>query len=166
MVPSCVRVENMKILMRLDLKSYGSKGAIKGVLETQFEAMTRCNVAWLRLHPNAPLLYRSGVRYKNDPYKPKYCRIATEDWADIPSILRKGYDDCESLSSWLAAEMRVRKRHSVGLGRVPAASVVLRHTSAKNLWHAIVMDRATGRVWDPSRALGMTRHMRPKGVVR
>jgi hypothetical protein len=160
-----VCVEIMNILMQIDLKSYGSRKAIKAVLETQFEAMTRLNMAWLKLHPGAPLLYKSGVRYKNDPYKPKNSRITTENWSDIPSIIRKGADDCESLSSWLAAEMRVRKIHSVGVGKRPGAVVALRHTKAKNLWHAIVYDRVTGRIWDPSRALGMSRHPRPKGVT-
>ena len=156
----------MNILMQLDLKSYGGRSGIKAVLETQFESMTRVNVAWLRLHPRAPLLYRSGVRYKNDPYKPKYCRIATENWADIPSILKKNNDDCESLSCWLAAEMRVRKSNSVGTHRVPSACVVLKHTSAKNLWHAVVLDRSTGRIFDPSLRLGMSRNARPKGVIQ
>lgn len=155
----------MNILMQLELKSYGGKNGIKAVLETQFEAMTRVNMEWLRLHPRAPLLYQSSVRYKNDPYKPKYCRIATENWSDIPTIIRRGHDDCESLSCWLAAEMRVRKISSVGTHRVPSASVVLKHTSAKNLWHAVVVDRSTGRLFDPSLRLGMSRSARPKGVV-
>lgn len=156
----------MKILKVLDLAAYQhpsgcpqrSKAIRKKVLETHFEALTLSNCAYLASNPDAPLIYESGVVYRRDPINGmKSCRIVSELWSDIPAILAAGWQDCESLSAWLAAELRVRAPNSVGTERRPQAGVMLKATRYKNLWHAIVIDRATGERFDPSRRLGMGR---------
>ncbi len=156
----------MNILLKIDLASYARPGDPrrsrlfkKLVLETHFEAMTRANVVWLKAHSRAPLLYRSGVRYERDPRKCDAAgRCITETWLDYPSLLRRGAEDCESLSAALAAELRVRVHNSVGVKRRPAATVVLKTTRKPGLWHAVVKDLATGEIFDPSRKLGMGKH--------
>ena len=111
------------------------------ILECLFEGWTKINCAWLASHPTAPRLYTSGVIYR---------RETPEVWKDIPSILEDGCDDCEGLSCWLAAELRVRDN-------ITNARVVLIEQPTRlqrRLWHAVVKD-PTGRTWDPSRRLGM-----------
>ena len=128
----------------------------KSVLETYFEAITRSNVAWLLLNRRVPNLYDSGIFYERDPDR----GVVAELWLDVPAILQRGYDDCEGLSCWLAAEMRARENNSVGTKRVPTAACWLKRTRVPGSWHAIVRDAATGQTWDPSRVLGMGQRRR------
>lgn len=161
----------MNILMQIDLSAYKvgdrkrSKTLQKMVLETYFEAMARVNAVFHKAHPNAPLLYDSGVVYKNDP---KRCnrrgQCVSELWLDYPSMLLRGSEDCDGLSAALAGELRARAPNSVGPNLRPAASVRLKTTRTRGLWHAIVVDLATGEVFDPSRKLGMGRHRRKRNA--
>jgi hypothetical protein len=152
----------MNVIQRLDLASYRmstpkkSKAVVKAVLECHFEAITLSNVAWLNLNPDAPNLYDSGVRYRRDPER----ALVAELWLDVPNILRRGFDDCEGLASFLAAELRAKEDNSLGKRRYPAAAVWLKPTRIPGSWHAIVKDHETGQLWDPSRALGMGRNRR------
>lgn len=150
----------MKAMVSLDLDGYrvGRSTAERGhmvrsLLETWFEAMTRSNAAWMALNPRSPLLYRSGVRYRRDPAKGPLG--ITELWLDAPAILRREYDDCEGLASFLAAELRVRSPNSIGMQRRPMACVKLKTTRYPGLLHAIVFDPQTNTIFDPSKALGM-----------
>ncbi len=142
----------MKIIQYFDFEAYDleTKRATlifqKRVLETLFEAQTLIGAAWLKRNPEAPLLYASGVYYEREG--------APERWYDIPSIIRRGRDDCEGLAVYLAAELRTRSPNSVGKKRRPCACVVLKHTR-KGIWHAVVEDKTTGEFFDPSRKLGM-----------
>jgi hypothetical protein len=147
----------MKALVVLDLPNYrigafapAERGRI-AALETMFEALTRINMAWLKSH-KAPLLYQSGVRYRIDPERGDIGEL----WLDAPSILARGFDDCEGLSSFLAAELRCKPQNSVGSRLYPAACVRLKKTRMPGMLHAIVYDPETRQVWDPSRALGMS----------
>lgn len=117
--------------------------------------MTMTNVVYLmsKLGRTAPLLYASGVVYERDPEQEEF----SERWSDIPTILKDGFDDCEGLSAFLAAEMRVRAPNSVSPHKHPTAAVVLKRTRRRGMWHAVVEDKTTGERWDPSRQLGMNR---------
>lgn len=119
----------------------------KGLLELYFEAQVRANMMWLSLNPDTPLLYKSGVEYATEG--------TPELWLDIPAIMRQGFDDCEGLSCWLAAELRMRDVNSVGDKRRTAAVVVLKQTKRRGLWHAVVDDKEDLQRFDPSRQLGM-----------
>jgi hypothetical protein len=147
----------MKALLNLDLPNYRLAGDEEksGILrirtlETLFEAMTRIGMAYLMSH-RVPLLYESGVRYRRDPTRGDIGEV----WSDIPTILKDGYDDCEGLAWFLAAEMRTRGPNSETKNKVPAATVRCKTTSMPGMLHAIVFDPTSGRVWDPSRRLGM-----------
>ena len=124
----------------INLPSYPAS-VQKPVLEGLFEGWVLANCAWLQAHTRAPGLYASGVIYR---------REEPEVWKDIPSILEDGCDDCEGLSCYLAAELRVR--HGV---RSAAVRLIEQPTrTRRRLWHAVVSD-AAGKIWDPSRRLGM-----------
>lgn len=153
----------MKCLVNISLDDYRvgnsveARGRlIQSLLETWFEAMTLTNCAWMLATPKSPLLYHSGVRYQRDPDRSP--GGLTELWLDAPSILDRGADDCEGLSSFLAAELRTRSPNSVGRQKRPAAAVRLKTTRTPGLLHAIVIDLQTGEIFDPSKMLGMGRN--------
>jgi hypothetical protein len=104
------------------------------VLEGLLEGVTTANHILLS-RGGFPLLYRSGVRYRREP---------TERWLLVPGILRRGWDDCEGLASWRAAELRIYG--------VPARVGIVPGRAAK--WHAVVV-LPEGGIEDPSRKLGM-----------
>ena len=125
----------------IDLQRYPARVQAP-VLEVLFESWVKLNAVYLLAHPSTPRLYQSGVIYR---------RESPEVWKDIPSIIEDGCDDCEGLACWLAAELRTRDK-------ITGAKVRLaeQHTTTRRrLWHAIVFDPLSKRVWDPSRALGM-----------
>jgi len=64
-----------------------------------YEALVRANQEELKAHKQIPLIYESGVVYKQEP-------AGHEDWADIPTILKARWGDCEDLGGWLCAELR------------------------------------------------------------
>lgn len=150
----------MKALVQLDLPNYQIAADEKASallriasLETMFEALTRINQAWMATHP-CPLLYKSGVRYRRDPARGDIGEV----WLDAPTILDAGFDDCEGLSSFLAAEMRTKGPNSVTRQRVPQAVVRLKTTRLPGMLHAVVYDPVSRRIFDPSRALGMNKN--------
>jgi len=109
------------------------------------------NIAWLKVYPQTPLLYQSGVIYK--PEKRRVNRDGTvieygEDWQTIPYVLYNGFGDCEDLGAWRAAELRVR-----GIKALP--DIKVRHLP-DGAWRAHVRVRLpNGRIEDPSAKLGM-----------
>ena len=123
----------------LQLKKY-PRAEQAAVLETFFEEQTRANMVYLLAHPNTPRLYNSGVKYQREG--------TPEIWKDIPTALRDGWDDCEGLAAWLAAEMRV-------LDGRKGATVKLIRQGKRRYWHAIVEDVLSGEKFDPSKKLGM-----------
>ena len=152
----------MNALLCIELGSYrigsgrlAKRDATIAILEGWFEAMTRTNSIWLLSNPDAPLLYESGVRYRRDPDRAPL--DITEIWMDIPNILKTGHDDCEGLSSFLAAECRVRAPNSLGPRKRKLAGVRLKITKTPGLLHAQVYDPETNEIFDPSRKLGMGR---------
>jgi hypothetical protein len=146
----------MKALCILDLPNYriGSNEKKSGLfriraLETMFEAVTAINMAWMLANRPAKL-YEAGVRYKRDPQRGDIGEV----WCDAPTILQQGFDDCEGLSSFLAAEMRLGPNSETSQA-VPGACVRLKTTRWPGMLHAIVFDPVSRRTWDPSRRLGM-----------
>lgn len=104
------------------------------LIEALLEGVTVANHILLSRTAYPPL-YRSGVRYK---------RETLERWYLIPQILKRGGDDCEGLSGWRAAELRL-------LG-IPARVTVVKGSRAR--WHAVVL-LPDGSLEDPSAKLGM-----------
>lgn len=84
-----------------------------------------------------PALYDAGVRYKTEP---------REVWRHALDVVNEGWGDCEDLSAYRAAELRVS-------GEDPGAAVRTFQTGHRR-YHAVVM-RGDGTLEDPSRVLGM-----------
>lgn len=133
-------------LIGFKLSSFGSSIPFnRRLLTILLEALTEANVAILRTFGSrVPDLYRSGMRYRRES-------IGQEDWCDIIELLRLGYGDCEDLSCWRAAELRVRhgdkgaRAFVRGPRRLPGG-VMMYH---------IQVQRGDGRIEDPSLLLGM-----------
>jgi len=110
--------------------------------EAALEGLTRVNVGLMCGDDGPegvglPSLYESGVRYKNEP---------RDVWRHAVDVAREGWGDCEDLSAYRAAELRVS-------GEDPDAAVSL-YRSGPNRFHAVVR-RGDGTYEDPSRVLGM-----------
>jgi hypothetical protein len=110
-----------------------------------------------------PLLYDSGVRYKEDP-------PGEENWKDILAVLKDGHADCDRLVAWRVAELRamfgipaepiikwqqVPKNVMISLGHpehmVPPEGISMVHVCVG--WPGWQHDESL--VEDPSKALGM-----------
>lgn len=111
-------------------------------LDAALEGLTALD-AVLIARRGLPRLYRSGVRYHREG-------VGREEWQNAEQVLVAGAGDCEDLAAYRAAELRVREGE-------PARARVYRSGLGK--WHAIVQ-RADGRIEDPSRVLGMSRRRR------
>lgn len=153
--------DGIKIL--LDLEGYNGKSDeyVLAYMKPFLNAVTAANVMYLKRHPRTPLIYQSGVKWRRenipvvasfDEPNPnvhwKDCRFI-EIWKDIPAILRDGADDCEGMTCWRAAELRVRFNR-------PMARPILRVRNRPNgsrLFHIVVGDGEARE--DPSRILGM-----------
>jgi len=110
--------------------------------EAALEGLTRVNERLLAEPgvdgaPPLPRLYESGVRYKTEP---------RDVWRHAADVAREGWGDCEDLSAWRAAELRVS-------GEDPDATVTT-YQSGPNRYHAVVR-RGDSTIEDPSRVLGM-----------
>lgn len=110
--------------------------ARSAAFDAALEGLTRLD-AELMQRGNYPPLYQSGVRYKNEP---------RDVWRHVDDVTKEGWGDCEDLSAYRAAELRVS-------GEDPDASVCT-YQSGPSRYHAVVR-RGDGTLEDPSRALGM-----------
>jgi hypothetical protein len=111
-------------------------------IQSCLKALTLHDIDWLRLHPETPSIYTSGVRYEEEP-------PGQDDWADIAECLRLRKGDCEDFGCWRAAELRVK--HRIAAGPVSTR----RNRPRGGLLYHIQTKYPDGRVEDPSRRLGM-----------
>lgn len=102
----------------------------------------------LRRNPELPPVYAAGIRYQQPPHTV---------WRYPHDILRDGWGDCEGLSGWRCAELRVS-------GADPDASV-LAYRSSPTRFHAVVA-RGDGWIEDPSIVCGMREHWGMPWTVR
>jgi hypothetical protein len=111
------------------------------VLRLLVEALTAANAGYLRLHPETPWLYASGVSYaEDDEWR--------EGWTDIPETLARGVGDCKDLVAWRLAELRVRARETA----LPLVS--FERVGHRVKFHVRVR-RSDGCIEDPARELGL-----------
>ncbi len=115
------------------------------------EAMCAINLLHLR-QQRYPKLYESGVVYRREN--------GTENWLDIPSVIKAGWGDCEDLVFWRVAELRKE-----GVKAAPFAK--WRRVNGVFKYHALVRRFGPGRdhfgrwvaardwLEDPSVRLGM-----------
>ena len=115
------------------------------------EAMCAINQLHLR-QKRYPKLYASGVVYRRED--------GTENWLDIPHVIEAGWGDCEDLTFWRVAELRIENVKAAPFAKWRLVNGVYKY-------HALVRRFAPGRdhfdrwvsssSWleDPSRRLGM-----------
>jgi len=111
-------------------------------LRAMLLSLMHLDMLYLRAHPEVPPLFKSGVRYAEEP-------PGQEDWQDIPTTLKLGWGDCEDLACWRAAELRVR--HNI---QAEPTFIWKLRPNGGYLYH-ILVKYPDGRIEDPSRTLGM-----------
>lgn len=114
------------------------------ILYILLDALVKIDELWLRYKPSIPLLYRSGVRYQQEP-------PGVEDWCDIGEVRRQGFADCEDLAAWRVAELRVK----FGINARPYVKKPRVIRNGRVLMYHIQVLLPDGRIEDPSRKLGM-----------
>lgn len=127
----------MSTLARIPLRS---RADILGALASHVDACVRD----LQRSPRPPI-YQAGVRYRRDD--------PGERWQLPSETAAQGGGDCEDLASWRCAELR--------LGGESCRVVVLR--TGPRVLHAVV-ERASGKIEDPSKRLGMGRARAREGL--
>ena len=87
-------------MLRIDLRVTTSDDVDSRdrVLKILLWSLIKLNLEYLRMNPNTPMLYRSGVRYIRE-------KEGEEIWPDIGACLRMGGGDCEDLAAWRTAEL-------------------------------------------------------------
>lgn len=103
------------------------------------------NLAWLMARRGrVPPLYRSGVRYRREPWQG-----ILEEFASIPVVLARGWGDCDDLACWRAAELS-----ATGVPAVPVVRETPQSRPGARAWH-VTVQRQDGATEDPSAILGM-----------
>lgn len=111
--------------------------AIQGLLCCLIEL----NVLFLRMFPNAPKLYDSGIVYDR-----------TDVWDTIPALYGRRYGDCKTLSCALVAERSVAGRRAIPVFRwLPNVDV---NSPYHVNYHILVLSEFGWE--DPSKVCGMT----------
>ena len=105
-------------------------------LRALLDCMIEMNKGYLRLHPETPGLYQSGVKYAR-----------TTLWEPIPALYARRMGDCKSLACARVAELQMK--------RVPCEAVFRFYTHPNGVkdFHILVQ---TPKGWeDPSKKCGM-----------
>ena len=110
------------------------------------DALVEVNRLYLRTH-YVPPVYKSGVRYKQEPEDGK-----PEEFAAIPMVLVRGWGDCDDLVSWRIAELR-----NAGENAKVRLKWAFDPIRGARMYHVLVR-RSNGQVEDPSKRLGMGNH--------
>lgn len=133
-------------------------------LKRTLEALVEYNRMYLQAHRGVPLLYQSGVRYREEPARHAVLVMQTagfsgrvEEFASIPAILARGWADCDDLAPYRAAEL------IEVFGEPAGIRVDWQPTGSGRLFHITVrrVDPKTGQlhdkspIEDPSAKLGM-----------
>lgn len=126
--------------------------AVPRAIEAAVEAL--CGLNYQLMHIAAlggggfPELYRSGIVYRREP-------IGEEHWQTATELLRNGLGDCEDLSAYRAAELRM-------LGEPAGVAIV---PTRRGSFHAVVR-RGDGRIEDPSKILIVLEQIREQERLR
>lgn len=111
-------------------------------LRVLLETLTRIDMLYLAKHPQTPDIMDAGILYMEEP-------PGQEDWQDVATSIAMGLADCEDLSAWLSALLRLQ-------GQSKAFSDFSHHVMPNGayLYHIFTRDQL-GRVLDPSKWTGM-----------
>lgn len=123
------------------------------VLNAALEATTLANQAMLangEAEPISELINRGHVKWKPEPF------TDGEHFDLSDTVHRRGWGDCDDLSSALSAELRES-------GRDPGARAIVQRSGPK-LWHAVTQ-LSDGSILDPSEAAGMKKKASVNGYA-
>jgi hypothetical protein len=142
------------------------------------EALTWCDQLFLREHPETPLIYQSGIKYKVPEQfeaekipevgvvraylaqkgAPEDVKAALEALSDrtgggehfreIPRIIENGGGDCDNVAAWRTAELR-----ELGIGAKPY--ITWRRRPDGGMTYHVIVRWPDGSSEDPSLLLGM-----------
>jgi hypothetical protein len=110
--------------------------------------LVEMNKVWLNYYPSTPKIYDAGVRYVPED--------GTEEWATIPSVIDRGFGDCEDLASWRAAELQFQ-----GISAFP--DILTKRLPNGSYRAHVIVKYADGKTEDPSAKLGMYEYGLGKG---
>jgi hypothetical protein len=116
-----------------------ARGFLRGVVAAN-RAEMRAAVSRGRPFPR---LYESGVRYEREPWSPRI-----EEFADVATVLRRGWGDCDDLCAWRVAELQE-------LGEAADIRLYWRRNKRGQFTMHVQVRRANGDIEDPSRFLGL-----------
>lgn len=89
-----------------------------------------------------PSIYNAGVRYEREPWSDH------EEFADLLTVLRRGWGDCDDLCAWRVAELLEQ-------GEKASCRIYWRpRRNGERMMHCQVR-RGDGSIEDPSRFLGL-----------
>lgn len=117
------------------------------VARLAIEASVLVNRAHLRVFPNTPKMYESGVRYRLEP-------PGVEDFNDIETIIDRGWGDCAQLSAWRIAELREAGEGGEFRIAWKEPEDWDETFEGPRMFHVLIR-RRDGRLEDPSVRLGM-----------
>lgn len=130
-------MRGIEIGMSLPSRGEYARQAIESAVET----LARADYAYLKKHPKTQALARAPIHYQRE-----LKLEGAERWQTIPEILATGQGDCEDLSAWRIAELRIR-----GIKAKPYV------TGKNGKWHIQVKAKFGKKVviFDPSKEMGM-----------
>lgn len=132
------------------LIALAARGYLRGVVACNRVLLRQAKASGQPL----PRLYDSGVRWRREPWAGRF-----EEFADIETVLSRGWGDCDDLAAWRIAELQE--------AGVPADFLIkwrVDHQGRAKMYHAMVRvrprldpktKRITGPIEDPSIRLGM-----------
>jgi hypothetical protein len=128
------------------------------------ESLVRVDQLYLHTH-HVPPLYQAGVRYQDEPWE------GFEEFAPIPTVIARGWGDCDDLAPWRVAELRNQgkkasirifwKRHKhLPRGKQKLFHILVRRPYEPKEFNPAYMarpkDGSMTMIEDPSRRLGMS----------
>lgn len=137
----------MKLLANIDTSRIVNRATVAQLCRMYLEATIAANRLAIR-DGRVPPLYQSRVRYQAEPWAGQ-----VEEFADAPTVLARGWGDCDDLAAWRVAELR----ETGDLGATIKIYWKLHSTNSESvftIYHAEVR-HGDGTVEDPSRLLGM-----------
>lgn len=114
-----------------------AQGFLRGVVASNMVTIRELK----RRGQTIPPLYESGVVYRREP------PWGHEEFADILTVYRRGWGDCDDLCAWRVAELRESKED-------PKADIRIYWRPNSKVMHVEVR-RGNGAIEDPSRFLGL-----------
>ncbi len=123
-------------------------------LRVLLDSLVSIAVIYFRTHPAAPRLYGGKFRYIREDPTSRDDQIGPEDWQSPAETIKRGGGDCEDLAAYRVGELIVFEK-------IPAFAQFFWKDRPDNgsTYHIVVQHKASGKIEDPSKQLGMGRRI-------